>query len=992
MKILASILLIFGSIILSPILSAQYDKVEKSFTHKYYGVREGLGAIQVFDSFQDSRGYIWFKTTEAISRFDGLEFKNFEKGKGVFTNHIVRKIYEHNDMMIFMFMTHLILLYPNDSTEYYPYPSDIYPQHAACQTDENLYIFNCIVDEENRDNDEYTYLVFNFDTKEFKQSSYVLPKIYAAYSSDDKIMAITEKGDVFQLKDEDYLLRQQIGLGDILDFHSDNTKQKDFVFYSTRNDKVDYHIYTINGDTLVLTSTITLPYINFQTHYIYPLTNNRFYIFDRYDKKSYIYENGNLTYFPVSTSIVNSAMLDSESNLWLSTEDGIYNCFKMSFESYKLGYGRNDNIWDIQQDYQGNMWFISYSYGFTKMTPSGNLYQFANTPKNNLIYGYMGGCTDASGRVYLNYNGGIAVIALDKGGVPYFLENGVSLYSYYDSINNKVFASSTIGMVEIDSALNSKNYFFDKFHIVAICRDARNVLRIGTFFGSAYLDENEEKILHDTIPRSYSGLFSMALDSKGILWKGTNAGVYAEYPDGKDSIISLNGKINFVINYKERYIICGLIKGELGILDLRQYHKNGDKTMRIFSHYQGFDVLESPQNGASIDKDGFVWVATGESALRFHPDTLMAAKLRKTPPPFISAIYAKDRESNWRFHNPAQTINLQSDDNFLRFEILQAMPSMPERLQFRYRLKNYSGEWIYDNQRSIVFQNLPPNHYQIEIQSSVDGDEWSESTFSHEITIMPPFWRSLVGILIIIAITVFLLLWLMHYVKVKITKQQEEKRFIDLLKYRAVHSKYIPHFTGNVLNSINYFIQKDKDLAQTYIAKFSYFSQQTLLNSERLSRTIAEELDFTQLYLELEKIRFEDKLEFSIHIDDSVDDAKLVPAMMLQTFCENALKHGLRHKSGVGIIKVKILDSGQYFAMTVEDNGIGREKAKELKTGGTGEGLAIIKQQLDLFNKENNQKAYMNIVDLRTTDNQAAGTRSEVYFPKKYVMPEGEKN
>jgi sensor histidine kinase YesM len=217
-------------------------------------------------------------------------------------------------------------------------------------------------------------------------------------------------------------------------------------------------------------------------------------------------------------------------------------------------------------------------------------------------------------------------------------------------------------------------------------------------------------------------------------------------------------------------------------------------------------------------------------------------------------------------------------------------------------------------------------------------------------------------------------------------KEQEKEKQIDRLTHHALRSKFIPHFTGNVLNSINYLITKDAELAQKYIVDFADFSRQTLLNSDKLCWSLAEELSFTESYLSLEKLRFEEKLNYSITVAPDVDTQKMLPAMILQTFCENALKHGLKNKQGAGTIKVSVYMQDNFGVFAVEDDGIGREKAKVLHTEGTQEGLKIIRQQLELFNRENAEKARLHIEDLVNDAGEAVGTRFELHIPQGYVM------
>jgi sensor histidine kinase YesM len=250
--------------------------------------------------------------------------------------------------------------------------------------------------------------------------------------------------------------------------------------------------------------------------------------------------------------------------------------------------------------------------------------------------------------------------------------------------------------------------------------------------------------------------------------------------------------------------------------------------------------------------------------------------------------------------------------------------------------------------------------------------------FSPVITIKNPFFLTFPGLLLIFLGITGIGAGIIYFTRKISIRKETEKREIEQLKYRAVRGKFIPHFTGNVLNSINYLITKNPESAQRYIADYSDFLHKTLFNSDSLERTIQEELDYAELYLKLEKLRFEEKVEYEFSVNKEVDLSQPVPTMVLHTFCENAIKHGLRPKPKGGKITVRVKKQENCTVISVEDNGVGRAKAKTLNTEGTKEGLKIVQQQIDLFNKGKIQKAHLQIVDLYDAEQQPAGTRVEL--------------
>ena len=988
-----------------PLLSQNNNKIKISLSNKYFGVREGMAHPQTNHIFQDSFGYIWIASTGYISRFDGKEFKNFSQEDNPNIEYYTYYIDQYEDIIYMVCGNRVIIFHSDMQIETLKMPNDSYikiPYSATpcivIRVENLLYIFNCTNSNiNNKEDEQFHYYCLDLKTGIFEKSRYKIPIIGAALHNNGKLFAFSVYGNkVFRLENDSYSVIQELkSSNDYSIFYMTNGK---ILMEETIKDRSNIYSLSFQGDTvrqdLLIGQTenmMTISDIGDGELLLQCENNNKFFL-----------KNGNKQEFSFN-EIVYHTLKDCDGNLWLSTGKGIYNYFTRRFTNYTLP---ESNIWDVRKDTYGNIWLSCYGSGVWRVDTAGAITKAIYKSKDTGLkiggsdaFGLSGGCEDPNKRIYLNnYNKGLVVFDPKNGNNSQLtvINPIAGIFSYYDSMTNNVYVgtqnNANMSVMAIDSNLNISNYYDVSSTVYSICRDANNILRIGTYGENLFLDETQGLILHDTTPRPYKVLSAMTVDSSGILWKGTETGLYAEYRDGRDTLIcteDANG-VAFIANYKEKYLTFGY--KELNILDLEKFHNENIIDIRSFSSPQGLELLDFTLNGYSIDNEGYIWVAgTDEMAVRFHPEQLMATPKMNTSqkPPYLAAVYSKKKDDpDWSQSDKRSAIILENEDNSLRFDILSASISHPDKLQFRYRLNGYSKEWVYSTSRSVVFQNLPHGDYQLEAEASVNGEEWSATTVSKTITIETPFWLSLWGIIIIIMMIIMVLIALVYLTVLIIKKKEEEQRQINILKYKAVRSKYIPHFTGNILNSINYFIYKDKDLAQQYIAEFSDFTIQTLLNSENTCRTLEEELDYTKTYLELEKLRFEDRLEFYINIETEIDIKTPIPVMILQTFCENALKHGLRHKEGAGIVEINIRTENHYIVLSVKDNGIGREKAKEMHTKGTGEGLAIIEQQLRIFNKKNKLKAYINVIDLHDDNGAASGTCFEFYLPKKYNIPD----
>ena len=219
----------------------------------------------------------------------------------------------------------------------------------------------------------------------------------------------------------------------------------------------------------------------------------------------------------------------------------------------------------------------------------------------------------------------------------------------------------------------------------------------------------------------------------------------------------------------------------------------------------------------------------------------------------------------------------------------------------------------------------------------------------------------------------------------------EREKMLKELQLQAVRLKSIPHFHSNVLSGIEYYIMnKSADEASHYLKLYSDFTNRTLADIDRPSRPVSAEVEYIKGYLELEKLRYADRLKYRIAVDPLVDPGTRLPTMLLHTYCQNAVKHGIASKSGVGTVEVGVVpqrrDGVDGVLVKVEDDGIGRAEAA--RTGGysTGQGLKILQQQIDLYNQSNAHKIQQQVRDLSDADGRPAGTCFETWVPLDYTF------
>ena len=223
--------------------------------------------------------------------------------------------------------------------------------------------------------------------------------------------------------------------------------------------------------------------------------------------------------------------------------------------------------------------------------------------------------------------------------------------------------------------------------------------------------------------------------------------------------------------------------------------------------------------------------------------------------------------------------------------------------------------------------------------------------------------------------------------KRKNEKLESEKKHAELqqrateLEMQALRAQMNPHFIFNCLSSINKFILKnDTDIASDYLTRFSRLIRQTLINSQLSLIPLSDEIEMLRLYLDMERLRFSDSFKYNITYENSIEpETVYVPPMLLQPFCENAIWHGLMHKDGEGKLEVVLSLQDGHLRCIIADNGIGRAKAAELKSGSNGKqkslGLKITKERLAIFNNERSVHEFYKTEDVLDANGNVAGTK-----------------
>lgn len=222
------------------------------------------------------------------------------------------------------------------------------------------------------------------------------------------------------------------------------------------------------------------------------------------------------------------------------------------------------------------------------------------------------------------------------------------------------------------------------------------------------------------------------------------------------------------------------------------------------------------------------------------------------------------------------------------------------------------------------------------------------------------YWWILTIIFTLILLAIIIGIAVRYYIKKKQEKEKIAiKSKINILEQKALQASMNPHFLYNILSTIQYFISQDNNqTANTILSKFAKLMRKHLEICMNSTIALNEEIQYLDLYLSLEKIRFARKLEYSINFSPEVsEDDILIPSMLIQPFVENAIWHGLMPKEDGGFIKIDIDIYGNFLTVCITDNGIGiLNSLNNKKSVHISRGLELIQERISLMNQLSDRK------------------------------------
>lgn len=307
---------------------------------------------------------------------------------------------------------------------------------------------------------------------------------------------------------------------------------------------------------------------------------------------------------------------------------------------------------------------------------------------------------------------------------------------------------------------------------------------------------------------------------------------------------------------------------------------------------------------------------------------------------------------------PGDTLSIEQYTKTIYTDIIK--PTGTGNLTISYAFNNSA---YHTSAQQMILPDLKPGIYNTVSIKAAD-DAWISEPFTFYIYSSPHWWQKplarnmlYAALILIIAGLIYLIVRITQKVVNDNNNRRNQRREVAL---KSIYSQINPHFIFNTLSTAQYFVKKNKNKqAYDHINQFSDLLRAYIKSSRNKYISIKEEIENLENYLELQLNRFEDKFDYTINADNTLDmNLAKIPSLLLQPLVENALNHGIFHLEGKGLLQISFMRDSQNkdtLICIVEDNGVGRKKAKELRGGmlkkADSYGNILIKELISTFNK-----------------------------------------
>lgn len=958
---------------------------------KHYGVNEGLPSSECYWVIQDSRGYLWTATDAGVVKYDGYKFTTYNSSRGLPDNTVFKIHEDHRGRVWFASYSGRMSYYSYQTDSIYGIPVNPqldemvkdFPVDFAFDPGDTLYVCN------------YSRGYIRIYPPAYKQMDVFKPADTLYF-----VKSLGKNNVVYGTTVPDQLTRRK---------KFDDNDDSFGLSFSFKNLNTGYRAKAIfNGAAMRAPHKHCIRYNDTLLLYTFGLEMLGVTAYDQ--KILYNWADINTPVISIGT--------DSKKRIWVNLKGKGSLVLSGITQPQRLFHLLPSlSVTSMCEDTDGGIWLT--------------------TLEDGLYYIPLLDSKCMNERTGLSVNK-VFSIALMNDKLHYLTADFT--IGQYDISSNQVLKAEKLDysawfLVPADSSVlvcqtfsyilgpdNKKTFLVDKTasQHCAIKKAINYNSRYFTGFNGGYISMIDKRTGHvTTFINNLPMIFSICLQGD-ILWIGTKQGLYS-YQDKK---IRYHGNDHELLKTRVESMACS---GDTLFLATRGYGLACLVKNKIVAHYTEADGLASNMTKyVTVTPTGHIWIATnrGISLLKRSGKNFMLHTINVSSGLVSNEVNHlveyKDKlymatngglevldAQNFYHDNASIPVYIEKiminnsaaplqpnyhfayNQNFLSISYKGVSVRSQGDINYKYRLEGLDTSWIYTRNTYVQYTTLPAGNYRFVVYAINNNGKSSMQPAVVSFVIEKPFWKT-VGFILLMVLVAVAAFYFLYRNRVRfIQKQEKEKaeisRKISESELKALRAQMNPHFMFNAINSIqNFVLKNDSASAQKYLTKFARLIRSVLENSKRETVLLSKEIEALQLYMELEALRASFSFDHELVLQDNIKaDYTPIPPMIIQPYIENAILHGLLPLAGrKGKLSVIFSQKGDVLTCIIDDNGIGREKAWEIKQkkqlSHQSMGMAVTEDRMQILSKHRHSlSATVNVRD-KFSNGQPAGTTVEI--------------
>ncbi len=959
------------------------------YQFKNYTPSDGLPSSETYQVLRDAKNYMWFATDHGVTRFNGYEFETFN-----LADNSIMGLYEDATKRVWAYtFSGRLFYYQNGKFEDYQWNEKLI-EAIKPGVIQGMYV----------DSDEKVHLS--------SSGPYYVTITADGYLKRENELSTYPKFEAIETGNADFFVKI-VAYPEMLQN----------LAYVKPEDKSEVVINSKKGRITLSISHL----IQHEGFGLKRLSDDRIVL---HSKDGYTIVKSTTDYNYIKTEYTVDDIEEVDGYLFMATEKGLHVLDKRGvlIEQYLDGL----HVTSIETDYEGGIWFTTLTNGVFYL----NHFRIKHLAHNDqIIDNRINVVYKLNDETILAGVHGNEVIRFKPGSLFNRTQLGLrDVFSFYQVTPSFILVGGPVGWYNSKLWTETKAGLNDSMVYFQIPNNANFVTKDSVLYSGLATSVYEYKIGDFKKPLNFYSLKDVFRTSKLFvenngtvlvgnqfgLWKYKNG--YVRHYDSSKKI--LNSRITDIAYYQKN-TLCLATRGNGLLLLLKDSihqlrYADGlvsDNIRNLF--VDSNTIWLASNNGISIVtveslypfqysirnltvQDGLLsneinsMIASGENVVVASNNgiSFVNKKSLSSKPGGEPVLYIKRITVNRKPLDVLDLTGLDYRNRTIRISFEALNYSGTGKNNYRYRLLGYDSNWVYTNSREIQFNPMPYGNFKLEIQAKREHDNWSSSGSSIVLNVLckPPFWATTWFWVSAFSLFVFLVILLfrkrINEIRIRQKQQEELNQKINDTEQMALKAQMNPHFIFNSLNSIQqYVIDRDVQGANKFITGFSKLIRQTLEFSSKETITLEEEISYLTTYLELEKARMESSFIFKVNVQTLHPLSQLeIPPLLLQPYVENALRHGIRFLKNLnGEILLSFIEYPGLLECVVEDNGVGRKKAGELKAVNPIEyqsrGMSLTAERIALLNEGKERKTEVIIEDLLNEEGKAGGTRVKVLFP-----------